>query len=65
MRHLARLIFIWVTVFRFGLDELALSSFRQRWVRALARVLSIGRKFPAPRGERLRLGLETLGPIFV
>ena len=22
-------------------------------------------KFPAPRGERLRLGLETLGPIFV
>ena len=65
MRHLARLIYIWVTVFRFGLDELALSSFRQRWVRALARVLSIGRKFPAPRGERLRLGLETLGPIFV
>jgi ubiquinone biosynthesis protein len=65
MRHLARLIFIWVTVFRFGLDELALSSFRQRWVRALARVLSIGRTFPAPRGERLRRGLETLGPIFV
>jgi ubiquinone biosynthesis protein len=65
MRHLARLIYIWVTVFRFGLDEIALSSFRQRWVRALARVLSIGRKFPAPRGERLRLGLETLGPIFV
>ena len=65
MRHLSRLIFIWVTVFRFGLDELALSSFRQRWVRVLARVLSIGRKFPAPRGERLRLGLETLGPIFV
>jgi len=65
MRHFARLIFIWVTVFRFGLDELALSSFRQRWVRALARVLSIGRTFPAPRGERLRRGLETLGPIFV
>ena len=65
MRHLARLIYIWVTVFRFGLDQIALSSFRQRWVRALARVLSIGRTFPAPRGERLRLGLETLGPIFV
>jgi ubiquinone biosynthesis protein len=65
MRHLARLIYIWVTVFRFGLDQIALSSFRQRWVRSLARVLSIGRTFPAPRGERLRLGLETLGPIFV
>ena len=65
MRHLARLIFIWVTVFRFGLDEIALSSFRQRWVRTLARVLMLGRRFAAPRGERLRLGLETLGPIFV
>ncbi|MEO5883561.1 MAG: ubiquinone biosynthesis regulatory protein kinase UbiB [Caldimonas sp.] len=65
MRHLARLIFIWVTVFRFGLDELALSSFRQRWVRTLASVLTFGRRFPTPRGERLRLGLETLGPIFV
>src|SRR6187402_1166342 len=65
MRHFARLIFIWVTVFRFGLDELALSSFRQRWVRGLARVLTIGRRFTAPRGERLRRGLETLGPIFV
>jgi ubiquinone biosynthesis protein len=65
MRHFARLIFIWVTVFRFGLDELALSSFRQRWVRALARVLTVGRRFTAPRGERLRRGLETLGPIFV
>ena len=40
MRHFARLVFIWVTVFRFGLDELALSSFRQRWVRALARILT-------------------------
>ena len=65
MRHFARLIFIWVTVFRFGLDELALSSFRQRWVRGLARVLTIGRRFTAARGERLRRGLETLGPIFV
>jgi ubiquinone biosynthesis protein len=65
MRHFARLIFIWVTVFRFGLDEIALSSFRQRWVRNLARVLRFGRSFKAPRGERLRLGLETLGPIFV
>jgi ubiquinone biosynthesis protein len=34
MRHIARLVVIWVTVLRFGLDELALSGFRQRWVRS-------------------------------
>ncbi|WP_298834652.1 ubiquinone biosynthesis regulatory protein kinase UbiB [uncultured Piscinibacter sp.] len=65
MRHVGRLIFICVTVLRYGLDELALSSFRQRWVRALVRVLTIGRRLDAPRGVRLRLGLERLGPIFV
>jgi len=65
MRHVARLVFISVTVLRYGLDELALSSFRQRWVRALVRVMTIGRKLDAPRGERLRMGLERLGPIFV
>ncbi len=65
MRHVARFVFIWVTVFRFGLDELALSSFRQRWVRRFVIVLTFGRRLSAPRGERLRLGLETLGPIFV
>jgi ubiquinone biosynthesis protein len=65
MRHIARFVVIWVTVFRFGLDELALSSFRQRWVRRLVSVITFGRRFDKPRGERLRLGLEHLGPIFV
>ena len=65
MRHVARLIFISVTVLRYGLDELALSNFRQRWVRLLVWVMTIGRSLDAPRGERLRLGLERLGPIFV
>jgi ubiquinone biosynthesis protein len=65
MRHIARLIFISVTVLRYGLDELALSNFRQPWVRLLVRVMTIGRRLDAPRGERLRLGLERLGPIFV
>jgi ubiquinone biosynthesis protein len=65
MRHLARLLFISITVLRYGLDELALSSFRQRWVRLLVRVMTVGRTLDAPRGERLRLGLERLGPIFV
>jgi ubiquinone biosynthesis protein len=65
MRHVARLIVISVTILRYGLDELALSSFRQRWVRFLVRVMTLGRRLDAPRGVRLRLGLERLGPIFV
>ena len=65
MRHLARLIFIVFTVLRFGLDELALSSFRQRWVRLLVRVMTLGRRLDAPSGARVRMALEALGPIFV
>ena len=63
--HFGRLIFIVIIVLRFGLDEVALSAFPQRWVRALVRIVTIGRKLDAPRGERLRQGLERLGPIFV
>ena len=65
MRHLARLVVICVTVLRYGFDELALSSFRQPWVRLLVRVITVGRRLDRPRGERLRMGLERLGPIFV
>ncbi len=65
MRQLGRLVFIVVTVLRFGLDEVALSAFRQRWVRALVRLVTLGRRLDAPRGVRLRQGLERLGPIFV
>jgi len=65
MRHVGRLVVIVVTVLRYGLDELALSSFRQPWVRLLVRVGTIGRRLDAPRGARLRMGLERLGPIFV
>lgn len=65
MRHLARLVFILFTVLRFGLDELALSGFRQRWVRLLVRLMTVGRRLALPRGVRLRLALEALGPIFV
>ncbi len=65
MRHLLRLLFIVFTVLRFGLDELALSGFKQRWVRALVRVMTLGRRLDAPPGRRLREALERLGPIFV
>ena len=67
MGHFFRLIVIGLTILRFGLDEVALSGFRQGWVRALVRVATIGRRssLDAPRGARLRMALERLGPIFV
>lgn len=55
---------IWV-VLRYGLDELVLSGFDHPWLRLLRRVLTLGRKLDKPRGVRLRLALEELGPIFV
>ena len=57
-------VIIW-TVFRFGLDELVLSGFESASMVLLRRVVSVGRNFKTPRGERLRLALEGLGPIFV
>ena len=65
MKDFARLVFIVVTVLRYGLDEVALSAFPQRWVRVLVRVVTVGRRLDASRGVRLRQGLERLGPIFV
>ncbi len=65
MRHLARLLVIAFTALRFGLDELALSGLRQRWVRVLVHAITVGRRLDAPRGVRLRMALERLGPIFV
>jgi ubiquinone biosynthesis protein len=65
MRRVLRLVRILITVLRYGLDEVALSSFRQPAVRLLVRVLTLGRRLDAPRGVRLRDGLVRLGPIFV
>ena len=55
---------IWVLL-RYGLDDLLLKSFQRPWLHLLARVLSVGRNLEAPRGQRLREALESLGPIFV
>ncbi|HUR87593.1 MAG TPA: AarF/UbiB family protein, partial [Ramlibacter sp.] len=60
-RYLRGLYIVWVA-FRYGLDELVLTSFRQH---STARLLSVGRDLRAPRGQRLRQALEHLGPIFV
>ena len=65
MSRLFRGLFIVWTLFRYGLDELVLSSFRKPWIRLLTRMVSVGRNLRAPRGERLREALENLGPIFV
>ena len=63
-RFLRGATIVWV-VLRYGLDELVLSSFRKPWLRHLTRVITIGRRLDAPRGQRLREALERLGPIFV
>ncbi len=65
MRHFTRLVFIAFTVWRFGLDELALANFGGAGGRRLGRWLRFGRNLDQPRGVRLRSALERLGPIFV
>ena len=65
MTRIFRGFFIVWTVLRFGLDELVLSGFQKPWIKLIRRVVSVGRNLRAPRGERLRQALESLGPIFV
>jgi ubiquinone biosynthesis protein len=65
MIRLLRGFYIFWICFRYGLDELVLSSFQKPWLRLLARVVSVGRQLDAPRGQRIREALERLGPIFV
>lgn len=64
---LLRGIHIFWVFFRYGLDEILLSSSPASWsgVRALGRIVSIGRNLDMPRGVRLRQALEKLGPLFV
>jgi ubiquinone biosynthesis protein len=64
MRWFRGAFILWV-VLRHGLDELVLSSFDHPWLRRLTRIVTLGRSLQQPRGERLRLALESLGPIFV
>ena len=65
MTRIYRSIFILWIVFRFVLDQLVLSNFKQPWLVQFASILKFGRNLSAPRGERLRQALEHLGPIFV
>src|SRR5665647_3438401 len=65
MTRLFRGIFIFWVLFRYGLDVLLLTSFQKPWLHTIARIVSIGRDLQAPRGQRIREALESLGPIFV
>jgi ubiquinone biosynthesis protein len=63
--HLLRLLKIVRVSLRFGLDEFFLGHERVRGLRTLVSTLLFWRRLERPRGERLRLALEALGPIFV
>ena len=65
MRRLLRTIYILWVVFRFGLDQLVLQGINHPGLHLLSRVVGLGRNLKAPRGQRLRMALEHLGPIFV
>lgn len=65
MTRFFRGVFILWVALRHGLDELVLTRFEHPWVRAFTRVVTLGRRLDAPRGQRLREALESLGPIFV
>ena len=60
-----RLLKILYVALRFGLDTFLRGQPRTGIVHAAMRVLLFWRDLSAPRGERLRRALETLGPIFV
>jgi len=63
--RLTRLAKIVVVALTYGLDEFLTGHERFRAVRPAARALTFWRDTSAPRGQRLRLALEDLGPIFV
>ena len=50
VRQFLRLVRIALTLLRFGVDDIALSGFRQPWVRLLARLVTLGRRFDGTRG---------------
>jgi ubiquinone biosynthesis protein len=63
--HLLRLLKILRVSLRYGLDEYFLGHERVRLLRPLLSTALFWRRLERPRGERLRLALEVLGPIFV
>ena len=60
-----RLLKIVRVAVRYGLDDIAMSGFDTPRISKLIDTLIFWRDISAPRGERLRMALEELGPIFV
>ncbi|HUX91689.1 MAG TPA: ubiquinone biosynthesis regulatory protein kinase UbiB [Gallionellaceae bacterium] len=60
-----RLIKIIYIALRFGLDEFILAHKSTRWLILPLKLILFTRNTSAPRAVRLRLALESLGPIFV
>jgi ubiquinone biosynthesis protein len=65
MSRLLRLLRITWVGLRYGLDQIALANLQHPLLVYFARLAAIGRRFDSPRAVRLRLALESLGPIFV
>ncbi|WAW09141.1 ubiquinone biosynthesis regulatory protein kinase UbiB [Oxalobacter vibrioformis] len=65
MRKFWRLLTIFFVAVRYGLDDVMLSSMGRPRYFVLFRYLFFWRNLSMPRGARLRLALETLGPIFI
>jgi ubiquinone biosynthesis protein len=65
MLRFFRLIRIIYVVLRFGLDEFILAHKSTRWMLFPLKLILFTRNTSAPRAVRLRLALESLGPIFV
>ncbi|MDK2124893.1 ubiquinone biosynthesis regulatory protein kinase UbiB [Parachitinimonas caeni] len=60
-----RLLRILYTIIRYGLDEFLLGHERIRGLEKLVKTVLFWRNLHQPRAVRLRLALESLGPIFV
>ncbi len=65
MLSLCRFFHILYVAFKFRLDELVLSGIRHPYAYRLLYIVRLGRAPKMTRGERLRLALESLGPVFV
>ncbi|MDE2423075.1 MAG: ubiquinone biosynthesis regulatory protein kinase UbiB [Betaproteobacteria bacterium] len=65
MTRLFRVLKILSVFFRFGLDEFVFYRQKNGTVKKLNKRFFFWRPLSTPRGKRLRLALETLGPIFV
>lgn len=65
MLRIRRFFFIIYIAYKYRLDEMVLSSIQHPWAYRLLKWTRFKREPKSPRGVRLRLALESLGPVFV